>query len=275
VLKTINDEMHLLHMNERHRAFAPELQEIYKQEYAKAFLAELNSVYVALTRAQQELYIFIPKKSGKNNNIVSFLILPEMFNRGGQSAIKSKNKDLKLVMALNPAKPRDWIDFLKDEFLDKDRAVYRQQILQGELLHNILSNIKKVNSADLEMIVKSAVEKTAQLYPRFNLGQQVAKEIHSFINASDIKGFFYLDKEDVLTEQEIVDSSGHTKRIDRLIILKEEVWVIDFKSQLANTASYVEQIRGYKALLKPLYPLRQVRGFLISLDDKNVEEVKG
>ena len=59
----IQDEgMNLVRLKESYRQFCPELQEMYEQEYKKSFLVELNSAYVALTRAIEELYVFIPAR---------------------------------------------------------------------------------------------------------------------------------------------------------------------------------------------------------------------
>ena len=54
--------MNLIRLKESYRQFCPELQARYEQEYKKAFLVELNIAYVALTRAIEELYIFVPPR---------------------------------------------------------------------------------------------------------------------------------------------------------------------------------------------------------------------
>ena len=64
----------LMRIKESYRQFCPQLQARYEQEYRKAFLGELNSVYVALTRAIEELYIFVPSRVGNTVNPAKFLI---------------------------------------------------------------------------------------------------------------------------------------------------------------------------------------------------------
>ena len=71
----IQDEgMSLIRLKESYRQFCPELQARYEQEYKKAFLVELNSTYVALTRAIEELYVFVPARVGNTVNPAKFLI---------------------------------------------------------------------------------------------------------------------------------------------------------------------------------------------------------
>jgi len=64
--------MGLIRLKDSYRQFCPQLQERYEQEYRKAFLVELNSAYVALTRAVEELYVFVPSKVGNTVNPPGF-----------------------------------------------------------------------------------------------------------------------------------------------------------------------------------------------------------
>jgi ATP-dependent exoDNAse (exonuclease V) beta subunit len=74
-------------------------------------------------------------------------------------------------------------------------------------------------------------------------------------------------------EQEIVNASGHTKRCDRLIVYEEEVWVVDFKSTKDAEGRDHKQISEYKEILRDIYPKRDIKGFLIFLDQLEAEEI--
>ena len=67
----------LLRITKKYRQFSSLLSDIYARAYQKACMDELNKVYVALTRAKYEMYIFIPAKSGNSNNLVKYLITRE------------------------------------------------------------------------------------------------------------------------------------------------------------------------------------------------------
>ena len=66
--------MGLIRLKESYRQFCPQLQARYEQEYKKSFLGELNIAYVSLTRAIEELYIFVPPRVGNTVNPAMFLI---------------------------------------------------------------------------------------------------------------------------------------------------------------------------------------------------------
>ena len=74
ILDIQEEGLSLIRLKESYRQFCPEIQARYEQEYRKAFLVELNSVYVALTRAIEELYIFVPARVGNAVNPAKFLI---------------------------------------------------------------------------------------------------------------------------------------------------------------------------------------------------------
>ena len=77
-----------------------------------------------------------------------------------------------------------------------------------------------------------------------------------------------------MLEQEIVDAQGKIRRLDRLIVMPDESWVVDFKSSRAGREQHGAQVKEYCALIKGMYPKRGVKGFLIYLDDGGVEEIK-
>ncbi len=68
---------------------------------------------------------------------------------------------------------------------------------------------------------------------------------------------------------------GESKRIDRLIVKKKEIWVVDYKSSKGNAFEEKKQVTEYMQAIKDIYPKQKVRGFLIYLDEAIKEEVAG
>ena len=85
--------------------------------------------------------------------------------------------------------------------------------------------------------------------------------------------FFYCGDAEVFTEKEIVNSFGHTKRCDRLIITDDEVWIVDFKSTKDVEGHDRKQIQEYEVILQDIHPKKTIKGFLIYLDHFEVEEI--
>ncbi|HNX97106.1 MAG TPA: UvrD-helicase domain-containing protein, partial [Candidatus Aminicenantes bacterium] len=62
-------------------------------------------------------------------------------------------------------------------------------------------------------------------------------------------------------------------RLDRLVVLPGEFWVVEFKTGPEPAPAHREQVRRYAATLTSLFPGRTPRGFLLYLDRGEVEEV--
>ena len=54
---------------------------------------------------------------------------------------------------------------------------------------------------------------------------------------------------------------------------REEVRVIDFKTGMKKSEEYKTQIKDYIAAVGPLYPGRRCSGFLLYIDQGEIEEV--
>ena len=78
------------------------------------------------------------------------------------------------------------------------------------------------------------------------------------------------------SEREIVDTAGgapELRRLDRLQVGPQEVRVLDFKTGREKSAAYAAQLRAYLAAVRPLFPGRECRGFLLYIDRGEIEEV--
>ncbi|MFH1288445.1 MAG: UvrD-helicase domain-containing protein, partial [bacterium] len=141
---------------------------MFREECKKSFIDELNTLYVALTRAENELYIFIP--FSENGNIAKHLI-PENavganpslspFYKGGDGGILAGKTS---SITLPPPEYKEWIEFIKEEFSDANLIKNRNKILKGKILHEILSAIENLEQQDLDIAIKNAVLKTQILF---------------------------------------------------------------------------------------------------------------
>ena len=273
ILQQNEDGMGLLRIKTKYLKFSEELERVYAHEYKKAFLTELNNIYVALTRPRNELYGFISKRTGNSFNCAQFLIPEELYIQGKpQTYDPTKPKDVS-ILDIPSAEYPDWIDYLKDEFGNADQLKNREQRLKGEVMHCALSYIRNLSDEDKAKAVQHAFEQTAL---RFPLGEDLSDyqvRINELLDHPEMRRFFYCDEAEVVTEKEIVNTFGHTKRCDRLIIREEEVWIVDYKSTRDVEGRDHEQIEEYKQIVKDIYPKKVIKGFLIYLDGQEVEEI--
>ena len=76
------------------------------------------------------------------------------------------------------------------------------------------------------------------------------------------------------TEREIVSKEGQLFRMDRVLVERDTVTVVDFKTGGREMEEkYRKQVAGYLDLLRELFPDRTMRGVLAYIDRCLVVEV--
>ncbi|MCK5213773.1 MAG: UvrD-helicase domain-containing protein [Candidatus Omnitrophica bacterium] len=273
VLQQSDEAMRLIRLKEKYCKFSDELYQIYRQEYYNSFLSELNNIYVSLTRAKRELYAFIPKKAGQGFNIASLLIPEQNYEGGRRVKGYSREGASSEFLTLPGRAAHDWIEYLKDEFLDVEALQRLDSKLKGEVMHFILSFIKDLLRQDLEQSLAYACQQARASFPQVTDIEEYQARIEELLKAKDLKEIFYIDEGLVFTEKEIVNKAGDTKRVDRLVVKKDVVWVIDYKSAEDPLGRQKEQIEEYCAILKEVYPKRNVEGYLVYLDSLKLDKI--
>ncbi|MFA6216560.1 MAG: UvrD-helicase domain-containing protein [Candidatus Omnitrophota bacterium] len=263
----------LLYLKKRYTDFSDSLSRIYRNEYIKAFIDELNSIYVATTRPKDELYIFISPKTETGFNIAS-LLLPE--NNHAYGSVGDSKPALQgqrpSPLEIAPAAYKDWINLLKDEFIDEHTLDSRTEIIRGEVFHYIFSCIGNCAGFDKQELLNGALLKAKMRFPVIADFTPYSCVVATVLADKRFERYFNVNEGQVFQEKEIVDRSGVTKRLDRLVITAQEAWVIDYKSSSATQERYSEQITEYIAVVKDIYPHLKVKGLLIYLDSLHTKE---
>ncbi|NQT28772.1 MAG: UvrD-helicase domain-containing protein [Candidatus Omnitrophica bacterium] len=273
VVPNRDDKLGLMRITKDYRAFSPFLQEIYIQSYGKACVDELNNIYVALTRAQFELYIFIPKRSFNSNNKARYMI-PEGINESGSKMkYRREEKDAQSIIDISPSVYKEWPELIPGEFGDWQSIKNRTNILEGNLMHTILSRIGGCQGLDTEGLIKRAVSAARAQYPFIEDFFLYEERVRELLAKKDLKSIFFVPASSVFCEKEVVNRFGDRKLIDRLIVGEKEIWIVDYKSSQEARLDHEKQINEYVQIIKDIYPKREVRGFLVYLDSMIKEEV--
>ncbi len=273
ILKENEGSMELIRFKDKYFDFSDELLEIYRQEYKKGFINELNNIYVALTRAQNELYAFIPKKIGSSSNLAKFLIPQDSYENGQQVKYSPQAKKDRSVMKLSSGQHQDWIAYLKEEFMEATELEHRDVRCQGEVIHLMLSCIGNLSTEDKNKSINNALIQVKRQFPFIKEPEKNTKLIEKILKDKKLASFFYCEKANVLTEKDVVTKNGETKRLDRLIVKDNEVWIVDYKSSRDTQGRYDDQVKEYKTIMQKLYPKHKVKGYLLYLDTIDAEEV--
>ena len=236
-------------------------------------LDNINVLYVALTRAEEQLYVisnlFKPNKEGNYpNNMATFFVnyleqnanydesvLEYHFGDSQKLSSESKEqkefKDIPLVSEiLNPKN----IKIAQRESVMW--GTHQQEAIEyGNVVHEILSYVKTKNDIDLAII--KAIESGL-----INLNQKeiVSKTIDEIVNHSELSDYFEAGNE-VLNEQTIIQKEGKTIKPDRMVLNKnKDVLLLDYKTgthnpkhqlQIENYQKAIE-LMGYKVVKKAL-----------------------
>ncbi|MFH1398249.1 MAG: UvrD-helicase domain-containing protein [Candidatus Omnitrophota bacterium] len=269
----------LIRLKKRYASFSPGLEKAYRQEYKKALTDELSNIYVALTRAIEELYIFVPKKSHRGAN-PAVLLLADVGLETGEKTRDNPRKKLK-PLALHPILPipisgyKDWISLLKDEFAGLELLQARDKARKGEILHYILSFVGNLSGENKETVITAAVEKARFKFPFLSDLESYKEPVRRLLEEKKFERFFNSPESLILPEKEIVDRLGNTKRVDRLLISKNQAVIIDYKSASEEDAvdDHQSQVKEYMKIIGDIYPKLKVTGYLIYLDELRLEEV--
>lgn len=274
VLKKQEKTVQLLRLKSKYYKFSDKLFDLYAQEYKKAFVSELNSVYVALTRPRDELYAFIPKKIQNTVNPLKFLIPDEIYECGKKSTprLKSSLKD-KSIIALECSPYQDWIEYLQDEYLAFEQIKNRSSRRRGEILHFMVSQLLNLNEENFEDEIKKAEYQALNEFVFETQVESYSKELKEFLMNKHIKPLFFDLSAMVFTEKEFIDKKGQARRIDRMLVSDKEVQIIDFKSSSESQDEHYKQVQDYLKILKDVYPTKQLKGVIVYFDSAEVKAV--
>ncbi len=237
---------------------------IYTEHQNKLELDNLNLLYVTLTRAAEELYIFAEKPSAPRNNI------PLSYNQFFGEFLKSLGKwnETKSIYEFgNPTQPH--IEEVKESIVqatplytaispnDHNLKIVasnatitetesQKAISEGNLLHDIMAQI--YTKEDVASVFDSVKERAF-----------ISSEEIEFLNSKILSivehpllSAYFNESFKVLNEREIITASGLLLRPDRLNFNENDsVTIIDYKTGEPNY-HHEDQINSYASALEEM-----------------------
>ncbi len=243
--------------------------ESYYTEFAMSYIDALNTLYVALTRAKQELHLMIPgtpsdSKMGAPvlNAMLDFPTSDYDFEGAKFYQFGTPDrfvpKEQKEERILSPSIFKTFSPTGKvavkykhqrysDDTSDSAEGTSLSPRDYGTLLHQVFAEattLDEVYSAIEELVFNGLINPTEGEQLRLNIEQTMATN-------SEIAEWFDGSWERVLNERDII-YEGKSYRPDRVMIRGSEAVVIDYKFGLNKPDSYKRQIRFYAQLLKQM-----------------------
>jgi len=253
--------------------FGNEAKSVYIQKSQEELLDNVNILYVALTRAEEQLYMIssmnldakgVAKKNNMSTFFVNYLVNKGLFEEdkfeyefGNPTKLSAEKKHvdtLKNIPLVSEILNPQNIKIAQRESLMW--GTHQQEAIEyGNVVHEILSFVKTKNDVDLAIV--KAVERGL-----INLNQKdlVYKTIQEIVNHSELS-IYFAEGNEVLNEQAIIQKQGKTIKPDRMVLTEnKEVFLLDYKTgthnpkyqlQLENYQNAIE-LMGYKVVKKAL-----------------------
>ena len=250
-----------------------EYAEIHKEEKNKAIMDDLNVLYVAMTRAKHQLYIYTAEyKSLDDFNTLSKLIgyyfkskTHEFPISIGKLESKSNKKEINnLTFNLNYSSLSDWRKTIRLKNNSNqlwDVNLDRQQ--WGSLLHECLAQIHypKDKEAVLDKLERNGLISV-------EMKSKLRNRIEKLLNDEQLLPFFLEDWK-VKTEQIILQESGESYVPDRLIIKDNKVKIIDFKTgSVSQMEKHKKQVERYYKVLN-MMGFKEISKYIIYTEEKD------
>ncbi|MCB0804805.1 MAG: UvrD-helicase domain-containing protein [Bacteroidales bacterium] len=251
--------------------------DLIAEEESKSLLDLVNILYVVLTRPTDELYIITAMPPANPTQTATlpvffyqFLLQNEEWETG-KMLYHFGQKTKKIIQAKQAQRQwkseawisHDWVDRIRisrqaPKYLNTETDTDKTK--WGNLIHEILADIT----------TKDDVNPVLEVYRQqgiINLTdqQQLLEILLDFINHPEIRPFFSPSGE-VINEVEILLPNGKIYRPDRVIVEKEAIIVIDFKTGVYSE-KHEEQVRNYMHAISEMYE-RVCVGKLLYLNEK-------
>jgi ATP-dependent exoDNAse (exonuclease V) beta subunit len=246
----------------------PELEALYDEEVTRARVNKLNSLYVGLTRAREEMHVIgvrAPEDSWP------FDVLPQAGEpaaaAGPEGPRGRRAPDLQPAVLSHEAGPAG--------FTPARRRLTLAERGRGELAHAALSRIRTA-SADLDGDLRRAAAHAAAELRQEAPAPELAAAAARLIRREPLAGLFQ-DRPGrrIFTEWELCSNEGRLFRADRIVIDEGRVTVIDWKTgdDEDEAGRHEEQISTYAKILGEIFPGKTVEALLAYLDTGEIRRI--
>ena len=244
--------------------FGEDALEIYTVKKQEELLDNINVLYVALTRAEEQLYIISSKNiSSKGeipkNNMCAFFInyliaqgiykedvLEYEMGSSTKLSLDNKHEDRsKIIPSVNEVLPPKNIKIAQRESVMWGTQ-QQEAIEYGNVIHEILSFVNTKNDVDLAIFkaLENGLITPTQKEVVFQTILQIV-EHPALIN-------HFAPGNRVLNEQTIIQKEGKIIKPDRMAITPDQkVYLLDYKTGVANS-KYIEQLNDYQNAIEEM-----------------------
>jgi ATP-dependent helicase/nuclease subunit A len=293
------------HISKDYARINSHLGNLYRDEIEKGFIDELNLLYVALTRARDGLFIpFVYRQRRQSSRQDPF----RRFSRFAEIMANHPCIRDNLKPAPQSGDSDSWMEYSWGEWPGKGSdsspsdpmpkplhieskrigtAEWQKEFLvfsaidrigiddvdsmeRGNAIHRLLSRIERIQDKN------QIDEMIRELSETEDLTESDGRRLGRFLAREDVFAFFNGHFE-VFNEREIAGYIGDRieyRRVDRLLLTPERVLVIDYKTGSQKSDHHSRQVMDYIQILRPIFPEKNLEGYLLYPDLDLLEQVK-
>ena len=244
--------------------FGEDAATVFQEKKQEELLDNINVLYVALTRAEEQLYVISqylePNKEGKYpyntaSFFIEYLIAIEVYN---PSVLEYEfGNRTKLSKVISVTDETNTIPIISQVLDPKNIKIAQREALMwgthqqeaieyGNIIHEILSFVK--TASDIDLAVLKAIENGLITITQKEV---VFKSIQEIVNNKELESYFSTDNE-ILNEQAIIQKEGKTIKPDRMVLTKnKEVYLLDYKTGTHNQ-KYQLQLENYQNAIEKM-----------------------
>ena len=267
-------------------------QKEYEEERIRSIIDNLNTTYVAFTRARHLMVILSPKNSKKTENYDLQSVLQQFFEEEWKEEMKPLQVNPDLLQETAEAsddvasKPETSGDTTSaDTYTEMphfDQSFNLPIIKQteyippsdsaaarGTTLHAAFSAIidnQNIDAAITRLFRTGRAELQGMTLP------EVLDYVHKALSTEQTREWFSPDNR-VLNEQDIITVTTHTQRPDRIVLTPDgRTIVIDYKTGEERNGRYKKQVGHYMTLLQEI-GFQQIEGYIWYIETGNIVPV--
>jgi ATP-dependent exoDNAse (exonuclease V) beta subunit len=259
----VNFSKALINNRKEVETYGNEAKAIFQTKNQEEILDTINVLYVALTRAEEQLYVISNKmklkKDGTYPNNLATYFIEFLSNIGkyqdvileyefGDSVRVSTNKahdgkNNQIGIVSKKMNPKN-IKIAQREALMWG-TVQQDAITFGNILHEIMAFIQTKDDVDL------AIQKATELGLITFSQQEVFKEtINEIVHHEELISFFDIDAK-VFNEQNIIKKATKTIKPDRVVLKGNQAFLLDYKTG-EKSNKHKAQLEEYELALQEM-----------------------
>jgi ATP-dependent exoDNAse (exonuclease V) beta subunit len=260
-------------------------KELLNQKNQEILLDNINVLYVALTRAEQQLHIISKMNIDKNGTasqsqiskfFIEYLMNQNLFNINKH--FYEFGQPVKRPIAEKLSKPLKKIKILPERFDFKNIKIAQREALLwntkqqeainiGNTIHLILSKI--CSKSDIEPAINTAIQDG--ILNTFQISK-IKKQIDELVNHPKLKNFFNPNYK-ILNEQPIILKDEGVLIPDKMVITDaNEVLLLDFKTGQPE-AKHHEQLIKYQNAIQTMKYKVKVKLLVYITDEIKIEQI--